>query len=217
MSIERGRFLVVEGLEGAGKSTAITTIKNYLANFIPNIVLTREPGGTRIGEAIRQLLKDKVEGETLDGRCELLLLYAARVQLVEQLIRPALNQGTWVLADRFELSTYAYQGWGRGLDINMINQLSCFCLSTLKPDLILYMDIEPEQGLLRVKKRGIEDRIEQEGLAFFTKVHQGYKQMLQSMENMVSIKASQPLEIVQKSIIDQLKIFLASHAITPSN
>lgn len=217
MSIPRGRFLVVEGLEGAGKSTAIATIKTYLADFIPNIIVTREPGGTRIGEAIRQLLKDKVEGEVLDDRCELLLLYAARVQLVEQLIRPALETGAWVLADRFELSTYAYQGWGRGLDINMISQLSNFCLNSLKPDLILYMDIEPEQGLLRVKKRGEEDRIEQEGLAFFTKIHRGYQQMLQDMDNIVSINASQSLETVQKSIVAQLEIFLANHAILPSN
>jgi dTMP kinase len=210
---KQGRFIVVEGLEGAGKSTAIETIKSCLTDVVPELILTREPGGTRVGEAIRQIIKEKVEGETLDPRAELLLLYAARVQLVEDLIRPALKRGAWVLADRFELSSFAYQGWGRGLDIKMISQLSDFCLQALKPDLIFYLDIEPELGLLRVKKRGEMDRIEEETLSFFTQIRQGYLQMIQPMQNVVSIDAGQAMETVQESILTKLKSFIADNAI----
>ncbi len=213
MTIERGRFIVVEGLEGAGKTTAIHTIKQCLQDFVSDIVLTREPGGTRIGEAVRQLIKEKIEGETLDPRSELLLLYAARVQLVEQVIRPALNRGDWVLADRFELSTFAYQGGGRGLDQGMIAKISAFCLQDFKPDLIFYLDLSPEQGLYRVTNRGTADRIEQESLSFFTRIQQSYRQLVQTMTNVIVIDASQPLEIVQELLIKQLKIFLADNDI----
>ncbi|MBA3537123.1 MAG: dTMP kinase [Tatlockia sp.] len=211
---KQGRFIVVEGLEGAGKSTAIKTIKDCLIDIAPELILTREPGGTQVGEAIRQIIKEKIEGETLDPRGELLLLYAARVQLVEDVIRPALKRGAWVLADRFELSSFAYQGWGRGLDIKMISQLSAFCLQSLKPDLIFYLDIEPEVGLLRVKKRGEMDRIEEETLSFFTRIRQGYQQMIQSMQNVISIDAGLAMETVQESILTKLKSFIADNAIT---
>ncbi|MBA2651433.1 MAG: dTMP kinase [Tatlockia sp.] len=209
---ERGRFIVVEGIEGAGKSTAIETIKSSLVDVAHELILTREPGGTRLGESIRSLLIDKIEGETLDDRSELLLFYAARIQLVEEVIRPALKRGAWVLADRFELSTFAYQGWGRGLDVNMISQLSTFGLKELKPDLIFYLDIDPEKGLLRVKNRGETDRIEQESVPFFNKVRQGYLTMIQSMNNVVTIDASHDLAPVKESIVTQLKRFIRDHA-----
>ncbi|KTC92910.1 dTMP kinase [Legionella drozanskii] len=211
---ERGRFIVVEGLEGAGKSTAIQTIKHYLQDVVPDILLTREPGGTRIGEAVRHLIKEKVEGEVLDPRSELLLLYAARVQLVEQIIRPTLNRGCWVLADRFEWSTFAYQGGGRGLDREIITQLSTFCLDNFKPDLIIYLDLSPEQGLHRVKKRGASDRIEQESLAFFTQIRNSYLRLIQTTDNVISVDASQPLKTVQELIKTQLKAYLLDNAIT---
>jgi dTMP kinase len=204
---ERGRFIVVEGLEGAGKTTAIQTIKQYFARLVPEILLTREPGGTRVGEAIRQLIKENIEGETLDPRSELLLLYAARTQLVEKVIRPALNRGCWVLADRFELSTFAYQGGGRNLEMKMIADLSEFCLQNFKPDLILFLDLSPEHGLFRVSQRGERDRIEQETLSFFTRVYKTYQQMIQTMDNVISIDASQPIEAVQESILAHLKTY----------
>ncbi|ASQ45822.1 Thymidylate kinase [Legionella clemsonensis] len=209
---KQGRFIVVEGLEGAGKSTAIQTIKRYLENHVPNVLLTREPGGTRVGEMIRTIIKEEVDGEILDSRAELLLLYAARVQLVEQVIRPALNQGYWVLADRFELSTFAYQGGGRHLDEDMISTLSTFCLRGFKPDLIFFLDIEPEQGLNRVRQRGASDRMEQESLLFFTNVYNSYQRMIKAMNNVVCIDASQPMNIVQQSIITQLETFIAHNA-----
>lgn len=209
---KQGRFIVVEGLEGAGKTTAINTIKNCLNEIVPKLILTREPGGTRIGEKLRQLIKEKVEGEILDPRCELLLLYAARVQLVEELIQPALNRGDWVLADRFELSSFAYQGFGRGMDIKMISQLSEFCLQKFKPDLIIYLDIDLELGLRRVKKRGETDRIEEEELSFFTRVREGYHQLIESMPNVVTIDAGLAIETVQESIVTKLKSFIAANA-----
>ncbi|KTD22311.1 dTMP kinase [Legionella lansingensis] len=211
---KQGRFIVVEGLEGAGKSTAIQTIRQYLQDFLPEMIITREPGGTRVGETVRNLIKENVPNESLDPRVELLLLYAARVQLLEQVIRPALNKGTWVLADRFELSTFAYQGGGRHLAQEMISTLSTFCLQNFKPDLIIFLDIKPEQGLVRARKRSAADRIEQESLAFFTDVFNSYHEMIQTMDNVICIDASQPLEKVQEDIITQLKTFIAHHAIT---
>lgn len=204
-----GRFIVVEGLEGAGKSTAIQTIKSYLQAEQINFIQTREPGGTRIGEELRKLLKEKIEGETLDPRAELLMLYAARVQLVEQVIRPALNNGIWVLADRFELSTFAYQGGGRGLDHEMIARLSNFCLQGFNPDLTLFLDIDPERGNERIRLRGQLDRIELESRAFFKRIYKAYHETIGRMTNVVCIDASQPLEMVQEVLLTQLKNFIS--------
>ncbi|MFA5960261.1 MAG: dTMP kinase [Tatlockia sp.] len=204
----RGQFIVVEGLEGAGKSTAIQTIHDFLKPLVPEILITREPGGTQIGETLRQIIKEKQGDEIVEPRAELLLLYAARVQLVEQVIRKALARGCWVLADRFELSTYAYQGGGRGLDLAFIARLSSFCLQGFKPDLTVFLDLSPEQGLERVKTRGAADRIEQESLDFFNRVHAVYQKMTQNTNSVVTIDASQPLDTVQNAIIHQLSDYM---------
>lgn len=206
---ERGRFIVVEGLEGAGKSTAIKTIDQCLQANNIRFELTREPGGTRIGETIRTLIKEKIDGEVLDARAELLLLYAARVQLVEQVIRPALNKGLWILGDRFELSTYAYQGGGRGIDRQTIADLSKFCLDGFKPDLIFFLDIDPAPGLERARSRGELDRIEQEPGLFFKRVYDQYHAMIKTMDNVICIDASLPLEQVQELILTKLSYYLS--------
>ncbi len=203
-----GRFIVVEGLEGAGKSSAIEVIKQYLEPKVSALLFTREPGGTQLGEVLRKLIKEKNEVEPLNARSELLLFYAARTQLVEQVIRPALAKGQWVVADRFELSTFAYQGGGRHLDLGMIRNLSEFCLENFKPDLTLFLDLSPEQGLQRAKIRGAFDRMEEESLAFFHDVYKAYHQALQNTEHTVCIDASQPLVNVQKAILNQLSLFL---------
>ena len=197
---KKGHFIVVEGLEGAGKSTAISTIKHVLQGQVPDIITTREPGGTHVGETARRLIKETVPSEPLDPRTELLLLYASRVQLLEQVIRPALNRGCWVLADRFELSTWAYQGGGRKMDRSFIATLSSFCLHDCKPDLIIFLDISPEQGLKRALKRSKADRIEQESLSFFKDVYQSYHEHIKAMNNVAVIDASKPLPVVQHSI-----------------
>ena len=211
--IEPGRFIVLEGLEGAGKSTALTTIKRFLTTLVPELVTTREPGGTHVGEVVRDLIKNAPDNEPLEARSELLLFYAARIQLIEQVIRPALARGAWVLADRFELSTWAYQGGGRGLDLEMIEHLSNFSVQNLQPDLVLYLDLIPELGLQRVLERGKTDRIEQEAIDFFHRVHDAYHARLQNMEQAVLIDASKPLAMVQYLIRNSLEHYLVSHGL----
>lgn len=206
---KRGRLIVVEGLEGAGKSTIISTIKSHLSAILPSVLVTREPGGTHTGETIRDLIKGKSNPVPIDSRAELLLLYAARVQLVEEIIRPALDSGQWVLADRFELSTFAYQGGGRGLDKQVIDMLSNFCLNKFQPDLILFLDIKPEIGLKRVQQRGALDLIEQESLSFFTRVYESYHEKLKTMNNVAKIDANRPLSEVQENVLKQLDRFLS--------
>lgn len=210
--IKRGHFIVVEGLEGAGKSTALQTLNHYLQTVAPEVVLVREPGGTRVGEVIRTILKENSPEEALDPRAELLLFYAARVQLLEQIIYPALERGAWVLADRFEWSTFAYQGAGRKLDQSTIANLSQFCLNGFKPDLIVFLDIHPQVGLERARQRSEADRIEQESLDFFMDVYQSYHQLLQASDEAVCIDALQPLDTVQAAILAALKTFVAQHA-----
>ena len=207
-----GHFIVVEGLEGAGKSTALEVIKEVLTAQVPELVMTREPGGTRVGEVARELIKESFPEEPLDPRAELLLFYAARVQLIEQVIRPALDRGAWVLADRFELSTLAYQGGGRKLSSAMIGHLSKFCIEDLKPDLIIFLDITPEQGMQRVVARGQTDRIEQESMVFFNDVYNSYHEHIKTMDNVIVIDASKPLLDVQLALRIALRQHLAEHA-----
>lgn len=208
MSVSAGKFIVIEGLEGAGKSTAIATIAALIKPYANEVVQTREPGGTALGDAIRQLIKEMPANEILDPRAELLLFYAARVQLIEQVIRPALMRGAWVLADRFDMSSWAYQGGGRKLDLNLIQQLSTSCLDTIAPDLTVFLDISPEQGLQRAKLRGKMDRIEREPLSFFQAVHASYQRLLLTTSPLLTIDASQPLAIVTAAITNQLTQFL---------
>jgi dTMP kinase len=213
MAIQPGQFIILEGLEGAGKSTALITIKRFLAPYVPELITTREPGGTHVGETVRELIQHAPDSEPLSAQAELLLFYAARVQLIEQVIKPALARGAWVLADRFELSTWAYQGGGRGLDSKMIQHLSDFCVQNLCPDLILFLDLPPEQGLQRVLERGHTDRIEQEPIDFFNRVYTAYHEKLQTLEQAILIDASKPLAMVQHFIRTTLEHHLVSHGI----
>ncbi|MCW8450829.1 dTMP kinase [Legionella quinlivanii] len=203
----KGKFIVVEGMEGAGKSTVIHTIKEFLTKRIDSVILTREPGGTRIGEKIREIIKENYPGETLAARSELLLMYAARVQLLEELIHPALKKGGWVVADRFELSSFAYQGGGRGLNMDFLNQLSSFCLDNVQADLTFFLDISPENGLARTRGRGEADRIERESMDFFNRVYQAYHHKISTMEKVVIINAELSLNQVQEQVISSLEAF----------
>lgn len=208
MSCVTGKLIVIEGLEGAGKSTAINAVIKFLTQLEIKSITTREPGGTDIGEILRKVIKGSEYKDILDDKTELLLFYAARIQLLEQVIKPALHQGTWVIADRFELSTLAYQGWGRGLDENLIKQLSVFSLNDFKPDLTIYLDISPEEGMKRVQSRGMADRIEQQSLDFFHRVHEGYIHYVQATPNTVTIDASLSLHEVQHAIEITLNEFI---------
>lgn len=211
---QAGRFIVIEGLEGAGKSTAVKTIKQCLSKNHKELLITREPGGTKTGEIIRELIKGSSSDETLDVRAELLLLYAARVQLVEQIIKPTLARGVWVVSDRFELSTYAYQGGGRRVDKSVIDRLSSLCLNNFTPDLTLFLDVRPEQGLQRAKKRGKIDRIEQETTDFFEDVYTSYHAHLKTMTSrVIIIDASQTINLVQREIKMAMQHYLTEQVL----
>ncbi|MDP5191901.1 dTMP kinase [Rheinheimera baltica] len=196
----KAKFIVVEGLEGAGKSTAIAHVKQFLLQLGHDIVCTREPGGTPLAESLRGLVKQVQTDEIIAPQTELLLMYAARMQLVLNVIKPALASGKWVLADRHDMSSRAYQGGGRQLDEHFINQLRVAVLGDLKPNLTLYLDIDPAIGLERARVRGELDRIEQEQLTFFQRTREKYLYIARSEPNVVVIDASQSIEQVEKSL-----------------
>ncbi len=171
-TIANGRFISIEGGEGAGKSSVIAAIGQVLATRGHEIVLTREPGGTASGEAIRQLLLDPAR--TLAAETELLLMFASRAQLVREVIRPALARGAMVVADRFTDASFAYQGGGRGIDTGRIAELERWAAG-IKPDLTFLLDVGVAQGLARVRSRGGQaDRIENEREEFFERVRSAY-------------------------------------------
>lgn len=199
-----GRFIVVEGLEGAGKTSAIHTIQQWLNEHQIPFISTREPGGTPLAEQIRTLVK-QVKDEKVAPETELLLMYASRVQLVKTVIQPALQQGIWVVGDRHDLSSRAYQGGGRQLDESLINSIRQVVLGDLTPDLTLYLDIDPAIGLQRAQARGELDRIEQEQLAFFQRTRAKYLQIAATEPNIVTIDASQSMEQVQQQILNALQ------------
>ena len=205
------KFIVIEGLEGAGKTTARDTVVATLrAQGINDIVFTREPGGTPLAEKLRDLIKQGIDGEVLTDKAEVLMLYAARVQLVENVIKPALTRGSWVVGDRHDLSSQAYQGGGRGIDSNLMTSLRDTVLGEFRPDLTLYLDLPPTVGLARARARGELDRIEQESLAFFERTRARYLELAASDSSIKTIDASQPLEQVSESIRRVLKQWLTS-------
>ena len=170
-----GLFITLEGPEGAGKSTNREYLAERLREQGVDVLLTREPGGTPLAERIRELLLDPSD-EPMAADTELLLVFAARAQHLQQVIRPALARGSVVLCDRFTDATYAYQGGGRGLSIERIAQLEQFVQGELRPDLTLIFDLPVEVGLARGAARGRLDRCEQEGRGFFEAVRQAYLQ-----------------------------------------
>lgn len=199
-----GKFIVIEGLEGAGKSTAIATVKQYLESRGHQVVCTREPGGTPLAEQLRSLVKQADLQEQIAPETELLLMYASRVQLLTNVIRPALSAGNWVLADRHDLSSRAYQGGGRQLGDQLIDTLRQAVLGNTRPDLTLYLDLDPALGLARAASRGELDRIEQEQLSFFQRTRAKYLEIAGKEPNIVVIDASQPLAEVQQALLTAL-------------
>lgn len=204
--MNQGRFVVIEGLEGAGKTTAIETVQQWLREQRHPLVQTREPGGTPLAEQIRTLVKS-VQQEKVSPVTELLLMYAARAQLLDNVIRPALARGDWVLADRHDLSSRAYQGGGRQIPDEVLDPIRQLVLADLRPDLTLYLDIDPVIGLERARARGELDRIEQEQLGFFQRARAKYLAVAASEANIVVIDAAKPLADVQQ----QLRVALEQH------
>jgi len=201
-----GQFITVEGIEGVGKTTNIEFIHKWLLAAGKDVVVTREPGGTPLGEAIRGLLLDP-QYTGMDSTCELQLMFAARAEHLTRVIRPALEKGQWVLCDRFTDATYAYQGGGRGIDTGIIARLETLVQGKFRPDITLLLDVPVEVGLARASKRGDLDRFEQEKVEFFERVRQAYLDMArQYTARYRVIDASQPLEQVQQ----QLELVLQS-------
>ena len=201
------KFIVVEGLEGAGKSSAIACIKQTLENNGEQVVCTREPGGTPMAEAIRDCVKHDWQ-EIVTEEAELLLMYAARVQLLVNVIKPALAEGKWVIGDRHDLSSQAYQGGGRQISTTKMSSLSEIALAGIKPDFTLYLDVEPAEGLKRASGRGELDRIELAGLGFFERTRNRYLELAEENDSIVTINTMQPIEIVRKDIIKAVSSYL---------
>ncbi|HJN97290.1 MAG: dTMP kinase [Gammaproteobacteria bacterium] len=206
MQNKNGLFITIEGVEGVGKSTNIETIKQFLAGRGIEFIVTREPGGTLWSEQIRNLLLQVNDDEDLMGLSELLLIFAARAQHLDRLIRPALAAGKWVICDRFTDATYAYQGAGRGLDRSKIAELETLVQEELRPDLTIILDLDPQIGLQRAQNRAALDRFEREKLEFFEKVRQAYLDIASAeQERCIVVDASQDLEAVSSELLIRLE------------
>lgn len=200
------RFITFEGPEGSGKSTHIRLLAEFLRGRGLAVTLTREPGGTPTGEAIRGLLQHDHAGEAPVGRAEVLLFLASRAQHVERLIRPALDAGAWVLCDRFEDSTLAYQGFGRGFDLAALREANAFATGGLKPDLTVLLDVRPETSRSRLRERvsrtrASPDRIEREEDAFHVRLREGFLELArQEPERFIVVDSERERETVSRDI-----------------
>jgi dTMP kinase len=203
------KFIVIEGLEGAGKSSAINAVLETLKQSgVDAITNTREPGGTALAEKLRTLVKQEHEGEQLQDMTELLLMYAARVQLVENVIKPALAKGTWVVGDRHDMSSQAYQGGGRQIPAETMVALKQTTLGDFKPDLTIYLDIDPRVGLERARGRGELDRIEKMDMSFFDRTRERYLQLAEQDESVVVVNAEQQIDKVAADISNVLTTWM---------
>lgn len=205
----RGYFISIEGIEGAGKSTQLRFIHQLLREAGKSVMVTREPGGTLLGEQIRELLlAPRLEGMSVET--ELLLIFAARIEHVQKVITPALEAGRWVLCDRFTDASYAYQGGGRGLPLSRIAVLENWALGCLRPDLTLLLDLPVDTGLQRVASRSQQpDRFEREQAAFFDRARMTYLSLAKEhLKRYRLIDASLPLSEVQKTIRQVITAFL---------
>ncbi len=204
---KQGLFITVEGVEGVGKSTNVAFIEQIILHAGMDLFTTREPGGTPLAESVRELLL-KCRDESVDPMAELLLVFAARAQHLNQKIIPALQQGTWVLSDRFTDATFAYQGGGRKLPIGVIGKLEHLVQRGRQPDKTIYLDLDVQVGLERARKRGELDRFEQEKVEFFEDVRAAYWERIHAQpERFAVIDAAQSLDGVQaqiKRVLDDL-------------
>ena len=200
-------FVTLEGGEGAGKSTSRDFIVSLLEEYNVPFIQTREPGGTQIGEALRELLLSK-DGTAPSVTTELLMVFAARAQHLHEVIEPALRDGKWVLCDRFTDATYAYQGNGRGFDLGEIEALETLVQRGRHPDLTLLFDIDPQLGMARARQRAELDRFEEEELAFFERVRKGYLSRSECDSRFRIIDASRSISDVQDALREILKPLL---------
>ena len=185
--MSKGVFITLEGTEGSGKSTQLKTVEQYLQQHNRRYIKVREPGGTPIAEEIRNLLKTPRNDDAMCDTTELLLMYAARAQLVNTVIKPAIEQGIDVICDRHDLSTVAYQGGGRGMDLSEIKAISKVVLGDFKPNLTILLDIDPIKGMQRAKARGELDRFEQSKMDFFVRVRNTYLECAKQDSNTIKV------------------------------
>ncbi len=207
----RGKLIVFEGIEGSGKTTQIRHLhqwleskcmKGKLSNHLAGILITRQPGGTSMGQKIRQVLLQPSTGtESLTSTSELLLYAADRAQHVERILMPALETGHLILCDRYTASTIAYQGYGRQLDLNLINTLNTIATGGLSSDLTLWLKLDVAKGLKRINTRGTTDRIEQAGIEFHRRVHQGFAAQAKTQnDKFITVDGSLSQEVVAENI-----------------
>ncbi len=210
----QGRFITLEGPEGSGKSTQAQTLVRRLAACGIEALYTREPGGTALGETIRNILQHNLAGEAPGERAELLLFEASRSQLVEKVIRPALQKGRWIICDRFMDSTTAYQGFGRGLPVDQVLQVHRFTVNDVAPDRTLLLDIDVDTGFERIAQRYLAlgesaDRFEQEDRSFHRRVRRGYLQLAENdPARFRIIDAAQPPDTVSASVWNAVETLL---------
>ena len=205
-----GKFIVLEGIDGSGKTTQINELyrwlpKSGLINKNATLIKTREPGGSLLGKEIRDMILSKNQSNPPSDLTELLLYFADRAEHISKIISPALRNGNWIVSDRFSGSTLAYQGYGREINIDIIKKLENIVCQNIKPDLTIFLEISPEESILR-RKNKVADRIESEGLDFLKKVNHGFK-LIALENNWEIIKASEDLtsiaQQIQKSLINK--------------
>lgn len=201
----KGIFITMEGPDGSGKTTQIELLKAYLEKKGYDIVITREPGGTVISEAIRSIILNK-EYQEMSHMTELLLYASARSQLVNQVIKPALEAGKAVICDRFVESSAVYQGIGRGLGVSTVYEVNNYALGEVKPELTIFMDLDAEQGIKRKENQTELDRMESEDLSFHERVVEGYRQLAQLYpERIFPVDATLPIDEIHSIIVEEVE------------
>ncbi|NLK98807.1 MAG: dTMP kinase [Epulopiscium sp.] len=200
----RGLFISMEGPDGSGKTTQIELLKEYFLNKGYEVIITREPGGTQISEKIRDIILD-VNNKALSNMTEALLYAASRAQHVEEKIKPALENGKIVISDRFVDSSIVYQGYARGIGIDIVESINNFAIQGFMPDITFFFDIEPEFAMKRKAKQKSLDRLEQEHILFHNKVYEGYKILLKRYPKRIkSIDARQSIDNIYEQIMKEV-------------
>lgn len=201
MIATKGKFITLEGIDGAGKSTHLNWVKSILEDKGKNVLVTREPGGTRLGEALRELLLDTKLA--MHAETETLLMFAARREHLDKIILPALDRGEWVISDRFTDASFAYQGGGRGLAMRKLEELEYWVQGSLQPDLTLYFDVTVELGRQRINNIKSADRFEKEQDEFFQRVRNAYLERSRKFPCRIKVvDANQALPEVKNSVED---------------
>ncbi len=202
----RGLFITVEGMDGSGKSTQIINMQEYLSSLGCKVLLTREPGGTRISENIRSIILD-AENTEMSDTTELLLYSASRAQLVEQVIRPSIEKNITIICDRYVDSFYAYQGFGRGFCLEMLEKITGYAINGIMPDITFFLDVAPEVALKRRIAATGSDRIESEVMDFHRKVYNGYRELAKRYPKRIkTIDASRPAQLVWADVRKQIDV-----------